>query len=151
MTNDLSDLCSLSPSSGPEEWTNNRKKAPPARTSKGVYREQPYSRFWPATVLHVPSQVMDFLWTLFPFFTNKINQNDKNSWLVKLSFSGTDSVVTWTTPTNGTLRITGLCSLNQRTNQNSNRPTHVRGRRALAVRGGVIWGVRCFHLAGQFL
>ncbi|XP_048058956.1 KH domain-containing, RNA-binding, signal transduction-associated protein 3 isoform X2 [Megalobrama amblycephala] len=30
---------------GPEEWTNNRNKAPPARTSKGVYREQPYSRF----------------------------------------------------------------------------------------------------------
>ncbi|XP_056597531.1 KH domain-containing, RNA-binding, signal transduction-associated protein 3 isoform X2 [Triplophysa dalaica] len=30
---------------GPEEWTNGRKKAPPSRTSKGVYREQPYSRF----------------------------------------------------------------------------------------------------------
>ncbi|XP_042601979.1 KH domain-containing, RNA-binding, signal transduction-associated protein 3 isoform X1 [Cyprinus carpio] len=30
---------------GPEEWTNNCNKAPPARTSKGVYREQPYSRF----------------------------------------------------------------------------------------------------------
>ncbi|KAF4100762.1 KH domain-containing, RNA-binding, signal transduction-associated protein 3 isoform X2 [Onychostoma macrolepis] len=30
---------------GPEEWTNNRNKAPTARTSKGVYREQPYSRF----------------------------------------------------------------------------------------------------------
>ncbi|XP_052389337.1 KH domain-containing, RNA-binding, signal transduction-associated protein 3 [Carassius gibelio] len=30
---------------GPEEWTNNRNKAPPARKSKGVFREQPYSRF----------------------------------------------------------------------------------------------------------
>uniref|UniRef100_A0A673KA81 Sam68 tyrosine-rich domain-containing protein n=1 Tax=Sinocyclocheilus rhinocerous TaxID=307959 RepID=A0A673KA81_9TELE len=29
----------------PEEWTNNRNKAPPARTNKKVFREQPYSRF----------------------------------------------------------------------------------------------------------
>ncbi|XP_036371833.1 KH domain-containing, RNA-binding, signal transduction-associated protein 3 [Megalops cyprinoides] len=30
---------------GQEEWTNKRHKAPPARTTKGVYREQPYSRY----------------------------------------------------------------------------------------------------------
>lgn len=30
---------------GQEEWTNNRNKAPPARTSKGAYREQPYARY----------------------------------------------------------------------------------------------------------
>ncbi|XP_056154759.1 KH domain-containing, RNA-binding, signal transduction-associated protein 3 [Lampris incognitus] len=30
---------------GQEEWANNRSKAPPARTTKGVYREQPYSRY----------------------------------------------------------------------------------------------------------
>uniref|UniRef100_A0A8B9HGA4 KH RNA binding domain containing, signal transduction associated 3 n=1 Tax=Astyanax mexicanus TaxID=7994 RepID=A0A8B9HGA4_ASTMX len=28
-----------------EEWTNGRNKAPPARTTKGVYRDQPYSRY----------------------------------------------------------------------------------------------------------
>lgn len=85
-TNELPDLCSLSPSSGPEEWTNNRNKAPPARTSKGVYREQPYSRFWPATVLRVPSQVMDFLWTLFPFLQIKSTKTTKieRGWWVKL-------------------------------------------------------------------
>uniref|UniRef100_A0A8B9H867 KH RNA binding domain containing, signal transduction associated 3 n=1 Tax=Astyanax mexicanus TaxID=7994 RepID=A0A8B9H867_ASTMX len=30
---------------GQEEWTNGRNKAPPARTTKGVYRDQPYSRY----------------------------------------------------------------------------------------------------------
>ncbi|KAM6903340.1 KH domain-containing, RNA-binding, signal transduction-associated protein 3 [Lycodopsis pacificus] len=30
---------------GLEEWTNNRAKAPPARTTKGVYRDQPYTRY----------------------------------------------------------------------------------------------------------
>ncbi|KAJ8334234.1 hypothetical protein SKAU_G00398730 [Synaphobranchus kaupii] len=30
---------------GQEEWTNKRHKAPPARTTKGAYREQPYSRY----------------------------------------------------------------------------------------------------------
>ncbi|XP_028820613.1 KH domain-containing, RNA-binding, signal transduction-associated protein 3 [Denticeps clupeoides] len=30
---------------GQEEWTNSRNKAPPSRTTKGVYREQPYSRY----------------------------------------------------------------------------------------------------------
>ncbi|XP_058877280.1 KH domain-containing, RNA-binding, signal transduction-associated protein 3-like isoform X1 [Acipenser ruthenus] len=30
---------------GQEEWTNTRHKAPPVRTAKGVYREQPYSRY----------------------------------------------------------------------------------------------------------
>lgn len=33
-------------SAGQEEWTNKRTKAPSARTTKGVYREQPYSRYW---------------------------------------------------------------------------------------------------------
>uniref|UniRef100_A0A3B5ATX3 KH RNA binding domain containing, signal transduction associated 3 n=1 Tax=Stegastes partitus TaxID=144197 RepID=A0A3B5ATX3_9TELE len=28
-----------------EEWANNRGKAPSARTTKGVYRDQPYSRY----------------------------------------------------------------------------------------------------------
>ncbi|XP_042318358.1 KH domain-containing, RNA-binding, signal transduction-associated protein 3 isoform X2 [Sceloporus undulatus] len=28
-----------------EEWTNSRHKAPPARTAKGAYREQPYARY----------------------------------------------------------------------------------------------------------
>lgn len=31
---------------GQEEWTNSRHKAPPARTTKGVYRDQPYARYW---------------------------------------------------------------------------------------------------------
>ncbi|XP_049556855.1 KH domain-containing, RNA-binding, signal transduction-associated protein 3 isoform X5 [Orcinus orca] len=30
---------------GQEEWTNSRHKAPSARTAKGVYRDQPYSRY----------------------------------------------------------------------------------------------------------
>uniref|UniRef100_A0A672GE87 KH RNA binding domain containing, signal transduction associated 3 n=1 Tax=Salarias fasciatus TaxID=181472 RepID=A0A672GE87_SALFA len=30
---------------GQEEWANNRGKAPSARTTKGVYRDQPYSRY----------------------------------------------------------------------------------------------------------
>ncbi|NXY86999.1 KHDR3 protein, partial [Alcedo cyanopectus] len=30
---------------GQEEWPNSRHKAPPARTAKGVYREQPYGRY----------------------------------------------------------------------------------------------------------
>uniref|UniRef100_A0A3P9HNK9 KH RNA binding domain containing, signal transduction associated 3 n=1 Tax=Oryzias latipes TaxID=8090 RepID=A0A3P9HNK9_ORYLA len=30
---------------GQEEWANSRSKAPPARTTKGVYRDQPYSRY----------------------------------------------------------------------------------------------------------
>ncbi|XP_041102427.1 KH domain-containing, RNA-binding, signal transduction-associated protein 3 [Polyodon spathula] len=30
---------------GQEEWSNTRHKAPPVRTAKGVYREQPYSRY----------------------------------------------------------------------------------------------------------
>lgn len=30
---------------GVEEWASNRSKAPPARTAKGVYRDQPYSRY----------------------------------------------------------------------------------------------------------
>ncbi|XP_005950025.1 KH domain-containing, RNA-binding, signal transduction-associated protein 3 [Haplochromis burtoni] len=30
---------------GQEEWANNRSKAPSARTTKGVYRDQPYSRY----------------------------------------------------------------------------------------------------------
>nr|KAF6426366.1 KH RNA binding domain containing, signal transduction associated 3 [Molossus molossus] len=30
---------------GQEEWTNSRPKAPPARTAKGVYRDQPYGRY----------------------------------------------------------------------------------------------------------
>ncbi|KAE8282249.1 KH domain-containing, RNA-binding, signal transduction-associated protein 3 [Larimichthys crocea] len=30
---------------GLEEWANNRGKAPPARTTKGVYRDQPYTRY----------------------------------------------------------------------------------------------------------
>uniref|UniRef100_A0A8D3DI54 KH RNA binding domain containing, signal transduction associated 3 n=1 Tax=Scophthalmus maximus TaxID=52904 RepID=A0A8D3DI54_SCOMX len=30
---------------GQEEWANNRGKAPAARTTKGVYRDQPYSRY----------------------------------------------------------------------------------------------------------
>lgn len=30
---------------GQEEWTNSRHKAPPARTTKGVYRDQPYARY----------------------------------------------------------------------------------------------------------
>ncbi|KAM3842474.1 KH domain-containing, RNA-binding, signal transduction-associated protein 3-like [Diretmus argenteus] len=30
---------------GQEEWANNRSKAPPVRTTKGVYRDQPYSRY----------------------------------------------------------------------------------------------------------
>ncbi|XP_023262750.1 KH domain-containing, RNA-binding, signal transduction-associated protein 3 [Seriola lalandi dorsalis] len=30
---------------GQEEWANNRGKAPSARAAKGVYREQPYSRY----------------------------------------------------------------------------------------------------------
>ncbi|XP_020499777.1 KH domain-containing, RNA-binding, signal transduction-associated protein 3 isoform X1 [Labrus bergylta] len=30
---------------GVEEWANNRGKAPSARTTKGVYREQPYTRY----------------------------------------------------------------------------------------------------------
>ncbi|XP_068189622.1 KH domain-containing, RNA-binding, signal transduction-associated protein 3 isoform X2 [Antennarius striatus] len=30
---------------GLEEWANNRGKAPSARTTKGVYRDQPYSRY----------------------------------------------------------------------------------------------------------
>ncbi|XP_062836074.1 KH domain-containing, RNA-binding, signal transduction-associated protein 3 isoform X2 [Anolis carolinensis] len=28
-----------------EEWTNSRHKAPPARTAKGTFREQPYARY----------------------------------------------------------------------------------------------------------
>ncbi|XP_066481337.1 KH domain-containing, RNA-binding, signal transduction-associated protein 3 isoform X2 [Tiliqua scincoides] len=28
-----------------EEWTNSRHKAPPSRTTKGAYREQPYARY----------------------------------------------------------------------------------------------------------
>uniref|UniRef100_A0A8B9S063 KH RNA binding domain containing, signal transduction associated 3 n=1 Tax=Accipiter nisus TaxID=211598 RepID=A0A8B9S063_9AVES len=30
---------------GQEEWTNSRHKAPSARTTKGVYRDQPYARY----------------------------------------------------------------------------------------------------------
>nr|XP_023401802.1 KH domain-containing, RNA-binding, signal transduction-associated protein 3 isoform X2 [Loxodonta africana] len=30
---------------GQEEWTNSRHKAPPSRTTKGVYRDQPYGRY----------------------------------------------------------------------------------------------------------
>ncbi|KAM3850153.1 KH domain-containing, RNA-binding, signal transduction-associated protein 3-like [Diretmus argenteus] len=30
---------------GQEEWANIRSKAPPVRTTKGVYRDQPYSRY----------------------------------------------------------------------------------------------------------
>ncbi|XP_059021542.1 KH domain-containing, RNA-binding, signal transduction-associated protein 3 isoform X3 [Mustela lutreola] len=30
---------------GQEDWTNSRHKAPAARTSKGVYRDQPYGRY----------------------------------------------------------------------------------------------------------
>ncbi|KAF6737351.1 KH domain-containing, RNA-binding, signal transduction-associated protein 3 [Oryzias melastigma] len=30
---------------GQEEWANSRSKAPSARTTKGVYRDQPYSRY----------------------------------------------------------------------------------------------------------
>ncbi|XP_038616477.1 KH domain-containing, RNA-binding, signal transduction-associated protein 3 isoform X2 [Tachyglossus aculeatus] len=30
---------------GQEEWTNSRHKAPPARTAKAVYRDQPYARY----------------------------------------------------------------------------------------------------------
>ncbi|XP_037329737.1 KH domain-containing, RNA-binding, signal transduction-associated protein 3 [Pungitius pungitius] len=30
---------------GLEEWANSRAKAPPARTTKGVYRDQPYTRY----------------------------------------------------------------------------------------------------------
>ena len=30
---------------GQEDWTNKCHKAPPARTTKAVYREQPYSRY----------------------------------------------------------------------------------------------------------
>ncbi|KQK74199.1 KH domain containing, RNA binding, signal transduction associated 3 [Amazona aestiva] len=37
------DACVLDDSQ--EEWTNSRHKAPPARTTKGVYRDQPYARY----------------------------------------------------------------------------------------------------------
>uniref|UniRef100_A0A674K162 KH RNA binding domain containing, signal transduction associated 3 n=1 Tax=Terrapene triunguis TaxID=2587831 RepID=A0A674K162_9SAUR len=30
---------------GQEEWTNSRHKAPSARTTKGIYRDQPYARY----------------------------------------------------------------------------------------------------------
>uniref|UniRef100_A0A3B3XGA9 Sam68 tyrosine-rich domain-containing protein n=1 Tax=Poecilia mexicana TaxID=48701 RepID=A0A3B3XGA9_9TELE len=30
---------------GQEEWANSRSKAPSARTTKGAYRDQPYSRY----------------------------------------------------------------------------------------------------------
>ncbi|TNN66910.1 KH domain-containing, RNA-binding, signal transduction-associated protein 3 [Liparis tanakae] len=30
---------------GLEEWPNSRAKAPPARSTKGVYRDQPYTRY----------------------------------------------------------------------------------------------------------
>ncbi|GAA6083656.1 KH domain-containing, RNA-binding, signal transduction-associated protein 3 isoform X2, partial [Tachysurus ichikawai] len=30
---------------GQEKWTNGRNKAPLVRTNKGVYRDQPYTRY----------------------------------------------------------------------------------------------------------
>ncbi|EMP31265.1 KH domain-containing, RNA-binding, signal transduction-associated protein 3 [Chelonia mydas] len=36
---------SVKASVGQEEWTNSRHKAPSARTTKGIYRDQPYARY----------------------------------------------------------------------------------------------------------
>lgn len=121
-------------------------------TSKDKQRSVQRAAVFPVLTCYSPSCALPsngFSMDSISFFANKINQNDKNRKRLMAKIMSLE--LTWTTPANGILRITGLCSLNQRTNQNSNRLTYVGGRRALAVRGGVISGVRCLDLAGQFL
>lgn len=82
-----------------------------------------------------PPKVMDFLWTLFPFFFLQIKstKNDKNRWIKSC---GTDCGVTWMTPNKWSITDQWIIRrLNQRTNQNINSPTYAGGRRALAIRG----------------
>lgn len=70
-------------SSGVEEWANNRGKAPSARTTKGVYRDQPYSRYWTVYTTHiwvlmaVSTQVMDFFMDAPTFLEFKTKPQNK--------------------------------------------------------------------------
>lgn len=69
--------------SGQEKWTNGRNKAPSARTNKGVYRDQPYTRYWTlksATPTHAfPSNgfYMDFPHSFSFFFRIKSTKTTK--------------------------------------------------------------------------
>lgn len=113
-------------------------------TSKDKQRSVQRAAVFPVLTCYSPSCALPsngFSMDSISFFANKINQNDKNRKSKKLMGKIKSVELTWTTPANGILRITGLCGLNQRTNQNSNRLTYVGGRRALAVKGGVTSGV----------
>lgn len=74
---------------GVEEWASSHGKAPSARTTKAVYRDQPYSRYWtvyttprPSSFMALSTQVMDFFMdapTFVEFQKRKKTATKKNN------------------------------------------------------------------------
>lgn len=85
---------------GQEEWTNSRHKTPSARTTKGVYRDQPYARYWLYCLMLWNIQSPPVLYTVQSnfFYEQSLFINSKciKFWMDGLNFKHFVERTTWT-------------------------------------------------------